>query len=92
MSESPSTQLLLFLAELSRARNGAPWVIKFGYMYPRNFGCDKIARPSPHVMECEISLLLAFSPKHIQFIFSVVVCAVSHDCIAGLGVQLIEVT
>ena len=73
MSESPSTQLLLFLAELFRARNGAPWVIKFGYMYPRNFGCDKIVRPSPHVMECEISLLLAFSPRHIPSVFSVVV-------------------
>lgn len=59
VSESSSTQLFFSLAELSRARrarNGAPWVIKFGFMHPRNF---KIVRPSLHVTECEISRLLS---------------------------------
>ena len=43
-------------------------------MHPRNFGTKKIVHtyvgPRLHVNGCEMSYLLAVSPKHIQIVFN----------------------
>ena len=108
ISVSISVTVLLYLGELtmelSHAQRRSTMVNKiwlFGIQLGENPPSvhTYIRTSALHVNACEMSQLLARSPRHIQFVFNVILgihvmvnWELSHDCIAGPGEHFTELT